>query len=63
MDKKYHIYVKDSCFYPNLDEKEFHQVWETLNKMTSIYSDVNPEELSYEEVIYNKKDYSIQGEI
>lgn len=55
--------MKDSCFYPNLDEKEFHQVWETLNKMTSIYSDVNPEELSYEEVIYNKKDYSIQGEI
>ena len=63
MEKKYHIYVKDSCFYPNLNEEEFTQVWETLNKMTSIYSDVNPEELSYEEVVYNKKDYSIQGEI
>jgi hypothetical protein len=30
--------------------------------MTKIYSDVNTDELSYEEVIYNKKDYSIQGE-
>jgi hypothetical protein len=58
VDKKYHIYIKNSCFYPNLDEEEFHQVWDALNKMTKIYSD----ELSYEEVIYNKKDYSIQGE-
>lgn len=62
MDKKYHIYIKNNCFYPNLDEQEFHQVWDALNKMTKIYSDVNTDELSYEEVIYNKKDYSIQGE-
>jgi hypothetical protein len=55
----YHIYIKDNCLYPNLEEREFHQVWEALNKMTKIYS----EELSYEEVVYNKKDYSIQGDI
>ena len=62
MDKKYHIYIKNNCLYPNLDEQGFHQVWDALNKMTKIYSDVNTDELSYEEVIYNKKDYSIQGE-
>ena len=54
MDKVYHIYAKDRCIYHSLNKEEFDSVWETLNRLVEIYTEVNPDDLQYEEVIINK---------
>jgi hypothetical protein len=54
MDKVYHIYAKDRCIYHSLNKEEFDNVWETLSRLVEIYTEVNPDDLQYEEVITNK---------
>ncbi|QGT54862.1 hypothetical protein b23_0248 [Synechococcus phage B23] len=60
LTKKYHIYINGYCHYPNLDEEIFHKTWNRL-------IDNNPhflhEQISYEEVIDNKEEYSLEGKI
>lgn len=54
MEKIYHIYAKDRCIYHSLNEDEFRQVWETLNKLVEIYTEVDNDDLQYEELQLNK---------
>jgi hypothetical protein len=54
MDKVYHIYAKEKCIYHSLDESEFKQVWETLNRLVEIYTEVSNDDLQYEELQVNK---------
>ena len=55
LTKKYHIYVNGYCHYPNLDEVQFYNTWNSLKKVS--------DNISYEEVIDNKEEYSLEGKI
>ena len=55
-DKLYHIYAKNRCIYHSLKESDFTIIWETLNNMTAIYSEIDPKDLQYEVVIPPEKD-------
>jgi hypothetical protein len=60
LTKKYHIYVNGYCHYPNLDEDQFHSIWNTLIDNIQ-FSPID--KISYEEVIDNKEEYSLEGKI
>jgi hypothetical protein len=54
--KIYHIYLKDKCVYHSLPEEEFHKSWSTLNYLTEFLGgDYKVTDLSYEELVVNKK--------
>lgn len=55
MDKVYHIYAKDKCIYHSLKEDEFQQVWNTINRLVEIYTEVDSKDLQYEELTLNKQ--------
>jgi hypothetical protein len=54
-EKLYHVYAKDKCIYHNLSEKEFSQIWDTLDKFLSISGVMKKDDISYEEVILNRQ--------
>ena len=50
-EKVYHIYAKDRCIYHSLKKEEFEIIWESLNKLVEIYTEVGKNDLQYEEVV------------
>lgn len=47
--KYYHIYLKDKCVLPNLEEEKFEESWEILNTLVGLmHTDYESEDLSYE---------------
>ena len=55
MDKIYHIYAKDKCFYAGLNETKFQAVWKDLNLMVGLLkTDYSESDLSYEELTVHK---------
>ena len=55
-EKIYHIYAKDKCIFHSIKEEEFVTTWKTLNQLVGImHTDYVPNDLSYEELIVNKK--------
>jgi hypothetical protein len=63
METKYHIYYNNKCINVNLSEEEFNTLWIQYLYMAEIHNNFDREKLSFEEVFFNKKDYSIQGTI
>ena len=56
MEKIYHIYAKDKCLFHSVKEDDFKTTWETLHNMVGIMkTEYTSEDLSYEELIVNKK--------
>ena len=56
MEKIYHIYAKDRCLFHSIKEEEFQTTWKTLNNMVGIMrTDYSIEDLSYEELMVNRK--------
>jgi len=53
-DKLYHIYAKQQCIYHSLSEKEFKEIWDTINKFVSLTAVIDKDDLSYEEVTVEK---------
>jgi len=49
----YHIYAKDRCIYHSLKKEEFEIVWESLNNLVEIYTEVGRSDLQYEVVTRN----------
>ena len=49
----YHIYAKDRCIYHSLEKEEFEIVWESLNNLVEIYTEVGRTDLQYEVVTRN----------
>jgi len=49
----YHIYAKDRCIYHSLKKEEFEIVWESLNNLVEIYTEVSRSDLQYEVVTRN----------
>lgn len=47
----YHIYAKNRCIYHSLKKEEFEIIWESLNKLVEIYTEVGKSDLQYEEVV------------
>ena len=61
MEKVYHIYAKDRCLFHSVKEEEFETTWKTLKNMVGImHTDYNVEDLSYEELMINRK-ISLEG--
>jgi len=55
-EKIYHIYAKDKCLFHSIKEDEFEVTWKTLNNMVGLMkTDYEKEDLTYEELIVNKK--------
>ena len=55
-EKVYHIYAKKECLYHSLNENEFKETWEQLNKMVGLMkTDYNIDDLTYEELMVNKE--------
>ena len=52
-EKVYHIYAKDRCIYHSLKKEEFEIIWESLNKLVEIYTEVGRSDLQYEVVTRN----------
>jgi hypothetical protein len=52
-EKVYHIYAKDRCIYHSLKKEEFEIVWESLNNLVEIYTEVGRSDLQYEVVTKN----------
>jgi hypothetical protein len=47
--KYYHIYLKDRCVLPNLEEEKFEESWEILNTLVGfMQTDYDANDLSYE---------------
>ena len=63
MEKRYHIYKNDNCINYYLTEEEFNTLWNQYMHLAEIHGMLKKDDLSYEEVIDNKADYSIQGSI
>lgn len=61
MEKKYHIYLKEKCIDWNIPEEDFNKLWNNYLCLAEIHKDINKTDLSYEEVVFDKKEYSIQG--
>jgi len=56
MEKIYHIYAKDRCLFHSIKEEEFKTTWKTLKNMVGImHTDYDIEDLSYEELMVNRK--------
>ena len=56
MEKIYHIYVKDRCLFHSIKEEEFQTTWNTLKNMVGIMkTDYSVDDLSYEELMVNRK--------
>jgi len=56
MEKIYHIYAKDRCLFHSIKEEEFQTTWKTLKNMVGIMrTDYSIEDLSYEELMVNRK--------
>lgn len=49
MKTVYCIYAKGKLIFENLSEKDFQQVWTGLNQLVSIYTDVEREDLRFEQ--------------
>jgi hypothetical protein len=62
-ETKYHIYLNNKCVNYNLSEDEFNKIWNDYLHMASIHKNLNREDLSYEEVVFDKSTYSLQGTI
>jgi hypothetical protein len=55
-EKIYHIYAKDKCLFHSIKEDEFETTWNTINNMVEIMkTDYIIEDLSYEEMIFQKE--------
>jgi hypothetical protein len=55
-EKIYHIYAKDKCLFHSIKEDEFEATWSTINNMVGIMkTDYAVEDLSYEELIFQKE--------
>jgi hypothetical protein len=55
-EKIYHIYAKDKCLFHSIKEDEFETTWSTINNMVGIMkTDYTIEDLSYEELIFQKE--------
>ena len=55
-EKIYHIYAKDRCLFHSIKEDEFEVTWNTLNNMVGLMkTDYRVEDLTYEELIVNKR--------
>ena len=55
-EKIYHIYAKDKCLFHSVKEDEFKTTWEALNNMIGIIkTEYTVDDLSYEELLVNKK--------
>ena len=47
----YHIYAKDTCLYPNLNEEDFEEKWELLKVMVGLLkTDYSVSDLSFEKL-------------
>jgi hypothetical protein len=56
MEKIYHIYAKDRCLFHSIREDEFDITWRTLKNMVGIMkTDYSVDDLSYEELMVNRK--------
>jgi len=56
MEKIYHIYAKDKCLFHSIKEDEFNTTWNTLKNMVGLMkTDYDVEDLSYEELMVNRK--------
>jgi hypothetical protein len=56
MEKIYHIYAKDRCLFHSIKEEEFEVTWKTLNNMVGLmHTDYEVTDLSYEELMVNRK--------
>jgi hypothetical protein len=58
---RYHIYNKNRCVNYNLSEEDFNKIWVDYQHLSEIHGNLNSTDLSFEKVVYNKKDYSLQG--
>ncbi len=56
MEKIYHIYAKNRCLFHSIKEDEFDITWKTLKNMVGImHTDYEVSDLSYEELMVNRK--------
>ncbi len=56
MEKIYHIYAKDRCLFHSIKEEEFKVTWRALNQLVGLMkTDYSVEDLSYEELTFNKE--------
>ena len=54
----YHIYAKDTCLYPNLNEEDFEEKWELLKVMVGLLkTDYSVGDLSFEKLPGNSGGY------
>tara|TARA_R100000742_G_C4255782_1_gene73701 strand:- start:89 stop:310 length:222 start_codon:yes stop_codon:yes gene_type:complete len=52
----YHIYVKNECVYPCLDEKEFNMKWTQLKGMVGLMkTDYKEEDITFEKLSAEKR--------
>ena len=61
ISKLYHIYLKDECIMPSLDQEKFKYNWECLNVIVGLLkTDYVAEDLSYEvvEILHEREDIS-----
>jgi hypothetical protein len=63
MEKKYHIYINGKCLDHNLSFEEFKKLWNNYSYFADIYKDFEKADLTFEEVIDNKIEYSLEGSI
>jgi hypothetical protein len=61
METKYHIYYNNKCINFNLTKEEYDALWKQYLNMAEIHNKLDKEKLSFEEVVFDKKEYSIQG--
>jgi hypothetical protein len=55
-EKIYHIYAIVKCLFHSIKEDEFETTWSTINNMVGIMkTDYVIEDLSYEELIFQKE--------
>ena len=52
---RFHIYARDKCLFHNLKREDFENKWDTLTRMVGLMkTDYSVEDLSFEEVEFNK---------
>lgn len=51
MEKTYNIYARGRVIYRSLSEEEFQKSWKDLNNLVSIFTEVDKNDLSYEEIV------------
>jgi hypothetical protein len=55
-EKVYHIYAKDKCLFHSLKEEEFRTTWNTVRALVGLMkTDYQVNDLTYEELLVNKK--------